>query len=243
MSIASRRLAIALVLLPGAVALRPSASASESVAKEVIAAAEARNHVDQNCTVEMTVRSSKNAAHKREYYLDSEEDFRDEKNLALVISYDHADVFKQAGVDDPAEHYKGKLIRVTGKVIRENEQVRIRVEDPKQIQKVLAATEARNHVGETGVFEMSVQSTKNAPPKREYYLDSEVDFRDQNNLALVISYDHIDLFKQAGINDPAEHYKGKLIRVTGPVVRENEQVRIRVEDPKQIQLVGEGGNK
>jgi hypothetical protein len=102
----------------------------------VIPATEARNHVDETCTVEMTVRSSKNAAPRREYYLDSEEDFRDEKNLALVISYDHADLFKQAGIDDPAEHYKGKTLRVTGKVIRESDQVRIRVEDPKQIKLV-----------------------------------------------------------------------------------------------------------
>jgi hypothetical protein len=99
----------------------------------VVAAPEAKNHIDAKCTVEMTVRSSKDASGRREYYLDSEEDFRDEKNFAVVISYDHADLFKKAGIDDPSEHYKGKKLRVTGKVIRENDQVRIRVEDPKQI--------------------------------------------------------------------------------------------------------------
>jgi hypothetical protein len=99
----------------------------------VVKAADARNHIDERCTVELTVRSSKNAAPRREYYLDSEEDFHDEKNFAVVISYDHADLFKKAGIDDAAEHYKGKSLRVTGKVIRENDQVRIRVEDPKQI--------------------------------------------------------------------------------------------------------------
>ncbi|MGP0065393.1 MAG: hypothetical protein ACLQGP_17545 [Isosphaeraceae bacterium] len=103
---------------------------------KVVAAAEAKDHVDERCTVEMTVRSSKNAAPRREYYLDSEEDFRDEKNFAVVIAYDHADLFKQAGIDDPSEHYKGKKLRVTGKVIRENDQTRIRVEDPKQIKVV-----------------------------------------------------------------------------------------------------------
>ena len=99
----------------------------------MVAAPEAKNHIDARCTVEMTVRSSKNAAPRREYYLDSEEDFHDEKNFAVVISYDHADLFKKAGIDDPSEHYKGKKLRVTGKVIRENDQIRIRVEDPKQI--------------------------------------------------------------------------------------------------------------
>jgi DNA/RNA endonuclease YhcR with UshA esterase domain len=133
MPVVSRRLVLPLLLLACPAAPMPSASAIEQAPKKVIEAKEARDHIDEMCTVEMTVRSSKNAAPRREYYLDSEEDFRDEKNLALVISYDHADVFKQAGVDDPSEHYKGKKIRVTGKVIRENDQVRIRVEDPKQI--------------------------------------------------------------------------------------------------------------
>jgi hypothetical protein len=111
-------------------------SADDGKPPVVVAAPDAKNHIDKECTVEMTVRSSKNAAPRREYYLDSEEDFRDDKNFAVVISYDHADLFKKAGIDDPAEYYKEKKLRVTGKVIRENAQVRIRVEDPKQIKVV-----------------------------------------------------------------------------------------------------------
>jgi hypothetical protein len=103
---------------------------------KVVAAPDAKNHIDERCTVEMTVRSSKNAAPRREYYLDSEEDFHDEKNFAVVISYDHAEPFQKAGIDDPAEHYKGKKLRVTGKVIHENDQTRMRVETPEQIKVV-----------------------------------------------------------------------------------------------------------
>jgi hypothetical protein len=111
-------------------------SADDGKPPVVVAAPDAKNHIDKECTVEMTVRSSKNAAPRREYYLDSEEDFRDDKNFAVVISYDHIDLFKKAGIDDPAEYYKEKKLRVTGTVIRENAQVRIRVEDPKQIKVV-----------------------------------------------------------------------------------------------------------
>ena len=71
---------------------------------------------------------------RKTYFLDSEEDFRDEKNFCVVISYDHADKFRDAGIDDPAAHYKDKTIRVTGKVIEEDDQIRIRVEDPKKIE-------------------------------------------------------------------------------------------------------------
>ena len=102
----------------------------------LVSAPDAKNHVGQQCTVEMTVRSSKNAAPRREYYLDSEEDFHDEKNFAVVISYDHAEAFQKAGIDDPADHYKGKRLRVTGTVIHENDQIRMRVEKPKQIKVV-----------------------------------------------------------------------------------------------------------
>jgi hypothetical protein len=101
--------------------------------EKIIPAAEVRNHVGKECTAEMTVKSSKNAVPRRTYFLDSEEDFHDEKNLAVVISYDHAAKFQEAGIADPSEHYKGKTIRVTGKVIEEDDQVRIRVDDPKQI--------------------------------------------------------------------------------------------------------------
>ena len=114
-------------------------SFGEDEAPKVIPAAEARRHVGERCTVEMTVRASKNAAHRRTYYLDSEADFNDEKNFAVVIDHDDAEKFERAGVDDPADHYRGKTIRVTGKVIHEDEQVRIRVTDPEQIKLVEAS--------------------------------------------------------------------------------------------------------
>ena len=129
----STRLGCVLPLLFLAPFLVTGASADDEKPPAVVKAVDARNHINERCTVELTVRSSKNAAPRREYYLDSEEDFRDEKNFAVVISFDHADLFKKAGIDDPAEYYKEKKLRVTGKVIRENDQVRIRVEDPKQI--------------------------------------------------------------------------------------------------------------
>jgi hypothetical protein len=107
--------------------------ANDEKPPKLVAAADAKSHIDERCTVEMKVRASKNAGPRREYYLDSEEDFHDEKNFAVVISYDHAEKFKKAGIDDPADYYMGKKLRVTGKVIAENDQVRIRADDPAQI--------------------------------------------------------------------------------------------------------------
>jgi hypothetical protein len=96
--------------------------------------AEAIKMVDKEVTVQMVVRSSKNAlAQRHEIYLDSEEDFRDEKNLAVVITEEGADKFKEAGIDNPAEHFRDKTIRVTGKVIRKDDRPRIEISEPKAI--------------------------------------------------------------------------------------------------------------
>jgi hypothetical protein len=126
----------ALAFVFAAYALGPASAASDDDknAEKVIPATEARKHVGQERTFEMKVKASKNAAKRKTYFLDSEEDFHDAKNLSVVISYDHADKFREAGIDDPSEHFKDKTIRVTGKVIEEDDQIRIRVEDPKKIE-------------------------------------------------------------------------------------------------------------
>ncbi|MDB5351938.1 MAG: hypothetical protein JWN86_3185 [Planctomycetota bacterium] len=103
-------------------------------ASKIVPAAEAKDHLDKECTVEMTVLSSKNAEKSKVFYLDSEKDFRDPKNAVVVISYDHLDAFKKAGIDDPSTHYLNKTIRVLGTPKKVSDQVRIRVEDPKKIE-------------------------------------------------------------------------------------------------------------
>jgi acetyl esterase/lipase len=108
----------------------------ESKAELLIPSDKARDHIGESLTVETTVVASKDAEKRREYYLDSQPSFSDEKNFTVVISYDHADKFQAAGIANPAEHFKGKTIRVTGTIIRESEQVRIRVEDPARIKLV-----------------------------------------------------------------------------------------------------------
>jgi hypothetical protein len=96
--------------------------------------AEATRHVNEQVTVEMVVKASKDrlAKHK-EIYLDSEEDFRDPKNLGVVITQAGADKFRKAGVADPATYFKSKIIRVTGTVILKNKRPRIEVDDPEQL--------------------------------------------------------------------------------------------------------------
>ncbi len=91
------------------------AFANDEKPPKLVAAADAKSHIDERCTVEMKVRASKDAGPRREYSLDSEEDFHDEKNFAVVISYDHAEKFKKAGIDNPADYYMGRSCASRGR--------------------------------------------------------------------------------------------------------------------------------
>ena len=127
-----RRLAALLALALTSVAL-----AADDKEGKPLSPAEAIRRVGQKVTVEMRVRASKNALeHRGEIYLDSEENFRDEKNLAVVINKDGAAHFKDAGVVDPAAHFKGKTIRVSGTVTLQEKRPRIVVTDPAQLRLV-----------------------------------------------------------------------------------------------------------
>jgi DNA/RNA endonuclease YhcR with UshA esterase domain len=98
---------------------------------------EARKQVGNKVTVEMEVKAAKDRLEKRgEIYLDADEDFKSEKNFAVVITRAGAASLKRTGIDDPAEHFRGKTIRATG-TVREVEKVpRIEVDEASQVKVV-----------------------------------------------------------------------------------------------------------
>ena len=98
----------------------------------VIPAVEAKGHIGEICTVEMIVRLTKDVPDKA-CFLDSEADYKDVKNFAVVIVAQDRETFQKAGIDHPTEFYKGKRIRVTGRIILESKQVRMHVEEPERI--------------------------------------------------------------------------------------------------------------
>jgi hypothetical protein len=100
---------------------------------------EARKKVGEAVTVELTIKAAKDRLEARgEIYLDSEENFRDEKNFAVVVTKAGAAKLKEAGIDDPAAHFKDKKVRVTGTVKVVDDVPRIEIEEAKQIQIVEA---------------------------------------------------------------------------------------------------------
>jgi hypothetical protein len=95
---------------------------------------EAINRIDEQVTVEMLVKAAKNCTRCLLVFLDSEEDHHSSKNFAIAVSDAGKTKFRQANIDDPAAHFKGKTIRVTGSVTVKDTQPQIEVDDPEQIQ-------------------------------------------------------------------------------------------------------------
>lgn len=96
-----------------------------------IAATEAVKRVNQEVYVEMKVETAKDRlAERGVIYLDSEDDFKDPKNLGVVITKKGAESLREKKkIDKPADHFRGKKIRAKGKVILVDELPRIEIED------------------------------------------------------------------------------------------------------------------
>jgi hypothetical protein len=95
---------------------------------------EAANRVNERVTVGMLVKAAKNCPHCSQIFLDSEEDHHDPNNLAVTVTGSGAARFKEARIDDPALHFKGRTIRVTGVVTLKDNRPQIEVGDPGQIE-------------------------------------------------------------------------------------------------------------
>ena len=105
-------------------------------------------------------------------------------------------------------------------------------------EKALAPPAARKKVGDKITVEMKVQAAKDRLEIRgEIYLDAETDFRDDKNFAVVITKTGAAKLKVAGIDDPADHFMGKVIRATGTVLVVQDIPRIEIDDAKQIRIV------
>lgn len=121
-----RRLSFVFVLALCAVA---------SAADEPIAPEKAKEFAGKKVTVKMVVKKTKNLLEKSGIvYLDSLEDFGNKDNLAVTIRQAAADEMSKAGIDDPAKHFKGKTILVTGTIKVKDDKVRMDVDKASQIE-------------------------------------------------------------------------------------------------------------
>jgi DNA/RNA endonuclease YhcR with UshA esterase domain len=112
--------------------LTPALVAADDKDVKPLSPAEAAKNVDKKCTVEMEVKSAGKSGNRR-VFLNSEANYRDGKNFTVLLNRDVLAKFKKVKVEDPAEHFKGKTIRVTGTVKLYNNRPEIAVDEPSQI--------------------------------------------------------------------------------------------------------------
>jgi DNA/RNA endonuclease YhcR with UshA esterase domain len=130
-----------LLLTPGL--LLYAADDPPPAAPAVIEAREAAAHAGKTCTVAMTVESSRLLTDTDMGFLNSKRDYRDEDNFTVVM-YDKAlQKFKELGIDDPARHFRGKQIQVTGDVELRRGKPQIILEAPEKI-RIIAPKASRD---------------------------------------------------------------------------------------------------
>jgi alkaline phosphatase D len=100
-------------------------------------AAEARKHVGKEWTVDLTVQATGTSRARTLVFLNSQADFRGERNLTIVLDVKALEEdLKKAKIASPAKHFAGKKVRVRGTVSLFNDQPQIRVKKLEQIKVV-----------------------------------------------------------------------------------------------------------
>jgi alkaline phosphatase D len=100
------------------------------------------------------------------------------------------------------------------------------------------AAEAAKHVGKELTIEMEVRATGMTKDKALVFLNSEKDFKDPRNFTVVLDLKALAAgLKEARIDDPAKHFGGKQVKVTGIVNQRQDRPQIVVKDLKQVQLI------
>jgi len=95
---------------------------------------EASKKVGETVTVEMEVKRTGATRDGNLIFLNSLNDIRDKTNFTIVLDKAYQD--RAAEIKNPRDYFKGKTVRVTGKVDTFREAAQIRVTDPKQIKVV-----------------------------------------------------------------------------------------------------------
>ncbi|NBV47088.1 MAG: hypothetical protein EBR86_15995, partial [Planctomycetia bacterium] len=95
---------------------------------------------------------------------------------------------------------------------------------------------AAAHVGKWCVVTMKVEGSRLMADVGRCYLNSRKDHRDKDNFTAVIFRQGLEKFAKADVPDPAAHFLGKTVRVTGTVELYKEKPQIKVELVDQIEV-------
>jgi len=180
------------------------------------------------------------------------------QKMSVIVSGQVVSRLKQLGIDNAAEHFRGKVLRVTGTVTSQEKRAgtfyRLEVTSLDQLQVIAPrGTVALNPqmivdkkmtgratieftVGEvrliTGWSETSLQIVPKAFAKTEL---------SHGRVMVLVSGDVIHRLWQLGIENPEEHFRGKVLRVSGTIQRIEKRAgteyRLEVANLNQLEAI------
>ncbi|MDZ4685488.1 MAG: hypothetical protein SH850_10530 [Planctomycetaceae bacterium] len=103
--------------------------------------------------------------------------------------------------------------------------------------KPITAAEAAKKVGEEVLVRMEVKSA--SLQKNVGFLNSETSHRDEKNFVVFLNSKLLSQFRDADIEDPAAHFKGKTVEVKGKVGLHMEKPQIILDSVKSIKIIEE----
>jgi hypothetical protein len=96
---------------------------------------QARKFVGKKCVVTFEVKKTKHSPKRKLFYLDSEEDFHDAKNIGIQIEEPMAQrVRERKKIEDLVADLKGRTVRVTGEVFLQDDLPYIKLADPDDLE-------------------------------------------------------------------------------------------------------------
>jgi hypothetical protein len=180
--------------------------------------------------------------------------------MSVIISGQVVSRFKQLGIKNPAEHFRGKVLRVTGTLTSQEKRAgtfyRLEVTNLDQLQVIASPTTLANPLSPqmivdkkmTGkaTIEFSVGDVDLIPSWSETSLQIvPKDFAQKKwshgRVSVLVSGDVIHRLWQLGIDDVEEHFRGKVLRVSGTIKRiekrSGPEYRLEVANLDQLEAI------
>lgn len=112
---------------------------------------------------------------------------------------------------------------------------------PAEVPKVLSPENAVGRAGEKATVEFRVEASTLLSDRESpiCFLNSNRNFKSNDNFTVVIFSEGLKKFQKAQIDDPASHFRNKLIQVTGEIGLRQGRPQIIVEYVGQIEIVDE----
>ena|SRR5205809_49095 len=104
--------------------------------EKVVPLDEAAKMVNKDVTIEFVVRATGKSKAGDKVFLNSEADFKSEKNFTVLLTKPALAELKADRIDDPAAYFKGKRVQVYGTVKLYKDRPEIAVEKAGQIKEV-----------------------------------------------------------------------------------------------------------